>query len=155
TAVKLAAGTGAELWRRSFTGNLVGFGEEGVFDLAIDASGDVVAVGQLWVVPGAGEIRAAELARDTGPVGWRQAINGGRNAFSLDGANAVAIDAAGDVVLGGQLQDAWRGLGDSDFVVMKLAGSDGHELWRMTIAGSGGMGELCTRIVVDPAGNVV
>ena len=49
-------------------------------------------------------------------------------------ARVVSVDASGDVVVGGT---RFRTLPGSDAVVVKLAGADGHVLWRVEFDGAG------------------
>ena len=54
---------------------------------------------------------------------WRQTLNGTAN--EIDRANAVALDAAGDVVAAGFLANTTTG---ADFTVVKFDGATGAEL---------------------------
>ena len=59
-------------------------------------------------------------------------ING--SADSNDVANAVAIDAAGDVIAAGVIRNTGS---DADFPVVKLNGTTGEVLWRAVTSDSG------------------
>jgi hypothetical protein len=131
TVVKLGGGSGAELWRARVVGSAPG----GLASaLAVDAMGDVIAAG---LVANGDLTTRSEIAivRFTGASGaelWRTVIGGNGNGF--DHASAVALDAAGDVMVAGRLVQAATG---PDFFVAKLSGATGVELWRRTLDGGG------------------
>jgi outer membrane protein assembly factor BamB len=117
--MKLAAATGAELWRREIDGD----GDRDFpIAMAVHASGDVVVAG-ITTQDSIGHFTVIKFAGGSGTELWRQTIAGtpANGAF----AAAVAIDSAGDVVAGGALSG-----GTTDFTVLKLAGATGAELWR-------------------------
>ena len=108
----------------------------------------------------AGLITAAETDADfavvkfdgaTGTELWRKTINGSALS-SYDVALAVAVDAAGDVVASGRIQNAGVGW---DFTVAKLAGANGAERWRRVINGTGDDRDEAYAVAVDGAGDVV
>lgn len=67
---------------------------------------------------GLGDTLIVRLAGDTGAELWR---------FTGVNAASLAVDPAGDVLVGGFLGYSVL---DSDGIVLKLAGSDGSEVWR-------------------------
>ena len=82
---------------------------------------------------------------------WQVTINGTANNFDL--ANAVTVDAAGDVVAAGGTENIGTGL--RDFTVVKLAGATGVELWRQEIDGTANGIDFAFKVAVDAAGDVV
>ncbi len=102
-----------------------------------------------------------------------------------DWAGSVAVDAAGNVVAGGQLQDTPLGLGRcsengsilcrsdrpctnegagvcepspllaEEFAVIKFAGADGRELWRGTFSDPEPGRGAVNALALDPSGDVV
>lgn len=181
---KLDAGDGAPLWLRS----AVTVATE---DLAVDAQGDVVVVGEsdvgfgveklrgsdgttLWslsrgagralavrldasgdvIVAGAIERRGDEsfavvkIDGDTGIHLWTRIAPGRVPARGL----ALAVDAAGDVVVGGVAAAAARG---EDLAVLKLRGSDGRIRWRRLVDGGRRGDDRARAVALDAAGNAV
>jgi cysteine-rich repeat protein len=69
-----------------------------------------------------------------------------------DDAFGVAVDAAGDVIVGGQISDATT---DDDLVVMKLAGATGDEVWRTTVKGNNANDDDAAAVALDAAGNAL
>lgn len=64
-----------------------------------------------------------------------------------DGAWAVAMDPAGDVVA--------AGLAAGDFAVVKLAAADGRILWQARVDGAAHAFDRGIAVTVDAAGDVV
>lgn len=98
-----------------------------------------------------------KLAGSTGALLWRKVLKGMKDikggATSDDEALAIAVDAAGDVIAGGMTQNYFSG---HDFTVVKLAGTNGAELWTQTIRGTAPNGEDQVRAVtVDRNGDVL
>ncbi len=86
---------------------------------------------------------------------WAKAFNG-PVVYTPSWADAVAVDANGDIVAAGTLPDQFF-VGLHRFAVMKLAGSDGTVLWRREITGTNERSNLneATAVVVTPDGDVV
>lgn len=144
--VKLAATNGAEMWRRVLGG-------PGGFDLAnavaVDGAQDVFAAG---VTSAAGtdtrnmQFTVVKLAGATGAVLWRQDITAGVGA-----AYGLAVDSVGDAVAVGSL---FGSLLSTAFVVVKLAGTSGTEMWRATFV-PGGSITAARVITLAPSDDVV
>lgn len=167
--VRLAAATGAQVWRHTVNQVLY---ESYVLSLAVDPSGDLLVGGNfdncavrklsgatgnlLWTSSGvsfrASEVlvlsggdvvaagaertndgarfRVARFASANGSQVWQQTI-GSYN----DAALAAAVDAAGDVVVGG-LTGAGLGCGGCSMMTIgKLAGASGAILWQRDLRG--------------------
>jgi outer membrane protein assembly factor BamB len=137
--VKVDGASGAELCRMTDT-LTVGF-----LSLALDGAGDA-AVGtedEFTIVKVSGA-SCTEL--------WRTTLLGAVPAFT-DAVRALATDASGDVIAAGRLSPLAN---DHDFVVAKLSGATGSELWRTTISGTAtGSSDLPLAIAVAPSGDVV
>jgi outer membrane protein assembly factor BamB len=101
--------------------------------VALDAAGDVIAVGGIEGTTTAPFRSTSDLAvvkfdGQTGRERWRFLLNG--TADDGDGANGVAVDAIGDViVVGGVREGEWPSAYPVG-VALKLAGGDGRLLWR-------------------------
>jgi hypothetical protein len=120
TVAKLDAATGGEIWR-----NMLPNG--GVFGaLAVDALGNVIAAGyQNAPSPGNYQPLVAKFASGSGLLFWQYDLPGDESGY----ANAVAVDAGGDVhVTGGH---------EGNLFASKLDGADGAELWRSELGGNG------------------
>jgi outer membrane protein assembly factor BamB len=143
--VKLDGLTGAERWR--FKPTPPGQENSGANVLAVDPAGDVVAAGIFSpIVPGVVTpitVTVVKLAGDAGTLVWRRDVD---VAFQV---NAVAIDPAGDVLLAVSTRET----GQSDFGVVKVAGSSGEILWVARENGGGGFQEAA-RVVADGSGTV-
>ena len=142
---KLDATTGAVLWRRDLDGS--SGVAQGALAIAVDAAGDVVAAGGLDL-----DFTVVKLVGTTGAELWRLQIDGTETFETAEEARAVAIDSAGDVVAAGFLNN----LGASrDFVVVKVAGASGVELWRHETDGGDGKLDQAAAVAIDGLGDVV
>jgi hypothetical protein len=135
---KLSGSTGAELWRYELNGEADDF--DRALTLAIDNDGDAVVGGYLSRAADSGvDFAVIKLSGADGIERWRHVVDGAMSetdlpGWVLDGAHSVVVDAAGDVFAGGTLYELD---GFSEFTVMKLASSNGSELWRQTLDGTG------------------
>ncbi len=143
TIARLDGATGAELWRHD-VGGLVGHNMPRA--LGITPSGDVVAAG---IVNDEGFL-AIRLDGAAGTEEWRFHETGPASSFeTVNIAATLAVDTAGDVLVGGAIESA----GDdslADATVVKLAGASGTEIWRHAVTDIG-----TARVVVSPAGAIV
>ena len=174
TVVKLDGNSGVERWRRIIDcGRGAGLKDEAMA-IALDAVGDVVAAGEMcgfkfvWEGPGAekpfeftSEFTVVKLDGTSGAERWRYVIGSSTNSTGI--AAAVAVDAAGNVVVTGSTGSLQPGSGEAarptpltqrfDFIVVKLDGDSGVERWRRVVTSQfGGNG---SEVVVDGAGDVV
>jgi uncharacterized delta-60 repeat protein len=146
TVAKFAGGP--EVWRRNVggTGNAV----DQASALALDAAGNAVAVGFTINAGTDLDLTVVKLAAADGHVLWRRDFNGTVGQFDL--ATAVAVDGGGDVLVGGALQNRAEGF---DFVVLKLAGANGAEIWRAQPAATvADAFNVATAVAVDADDNV-
>jgi len=182
---RLDGTTGTEVWRQEIDG--IG-GYDDATDLAVDGAGDVLVGGELGQ-----NFALLKLAGGSGAEAWRYmggpgltyavALAGGGDgvgaginyinyAFTVvrvDGATgtevwrteldaglayAVIVDAAGDVIAAGSFEEPTPCCGN-DFVVVKLAGATGAELWRRQIAGVGTYSNYAYSVAADALGDVV
>jgi uncharacterized delta-60 repeat protein len=151
TVARFAAVNGKELWRRSLDGTSNGF--DAADALAIDAAGNILAVGELDNTTTDRDFVVVKLAPG-GQVRWTQTLNGAGNG--ADAATSVTLDTAGNPIVGGLL--VTRGgtlLTAQALLVVKLAAATGVEIWRHT-SGAGSFSSDAARAVgVDGIGNVV
>ncbi len=123
-------------------------GTAGFDDMAnavtVDAAGDVVAAGFTFNTGTFTDFTVIKFSGADGTELWRKVINGTSNL--PDVAEAVTVDAVGDVVAAGWTQNTGTGIG---FTVVKFSGTDGAELWRKVIDGQ------ARAVAVDTVGDVV
>src|SRR5262249_53238977 len=149
--------TGGERWRWTLPeGGTLGGGiyYEYIQQVAAATDGDGVGVGRSTGsgAPALVDARVVTLGGATRQLRWLRRLNGDLDwALSYNAMSTVAIDAAGDVVVGGALQNSMPLL-NLDFTVMKLAGSDGATLWRTTYPGKldTDARESAQRVVIAP-----
>lgn len=151
TVIKLSGTTGAELWRLSLDGTNTSFRTVQLArTLALDGAGDVVAAGFLNNEATGRDFAVVKVAGDSGAELWRYDLDGGDGA--PDQAIAVAVDAAGDVVAGGELEGSGVG---NDFTVVKLAGTTGDEVWIERINGTENADDGAFAVAIDAGGDVI
>jgi outer membrane protein assembly factor BamB len=113
-------------------------------DVATDPADDVFAVG---LVTG---FTAVKLAGESGAELWRRTITGTGPATGQ--ARAVASAPNGDAIVAGSVSNTGTG---SDFLVSRLAGLDGSDVWRRDLDGTSGFGEEARDVATDSLGDVV
>jgi outer membrane protein assembly factor BamB len=130
--VKLDRRTGARIWRHRIgvAGRPWGVALVGV--LAPIAGTDVVAGGEVKSPTESGAL-IARLAGQDGTERWRRLLRGGAAAPARERVTAAAVDAAGDVLVGGTLQSTDIPGDYGSFAVVKLRGADGGDLWRFRL----------------------
>jgi len=159
TVIKFDGVTGVELWRKvvipgTFPGSVLANGSGWANAVTVDAAGNVVAAGHIHAhnTGTSSEFTVVKFDGASGAEFWRNMINAGAN----DLANAVAVDAAGNVTAAGISENPNTGI---DFIVVKFDGATGQELWRHLIDGSGPDSydnyDSAHAVVVDAAGNVI
>jgi hypothetical protein len=120
--------------------------------IAVDAGGHVVIAG---VTQNSGIPQDFTVLKVDGSRGvelWRKVIHGTASSTQgSDGANAVAVDAAGNVFAAGVVTNADTG---ADFIVVKFDEATGAELWRQTINGTANGFDAANTVAVDAAGDV-
>src|SRR5439155_15624641 len=133
TAVKLSP-SGTILWRTNVSGGIA----DRARAIALDPAGDVALAGA--VVSGGSVVK---LSGATGAELWRQAI--GTSAL------AVAADNSGDVAAAGTTRHSQT---FNDFLVVKLSGKNGHQIWQRELQGPADL-EEARSVRIDGAGNVI
>jgi hypothetical protein len=135
---RLAGRSGRFVWRRSLHGGSDDpnhTGTDAALAMSLDPRGDVVAAGTLKASAAPqyhslADFAVVKLDGKTGRDVWRYQRDGAQH--DSDAATHVGVDAAGDVLAAGWMADlpfpAFR-----QPLVVKLAGSDGGELWRAPI----------------------
>jgi outer membrane protein assembly factor BamB len=143
--VKVSGADGSELWRHQIARHEFS-GGDAALGVAVDGSGDVVAVGIVRVfvdnsLPS--KFTVIKLAGATGSLRWRHDVPEGTSSGN---GTSVVLDAVGDVIAAGIIGVT---LG-----VIKLDAATGSEQWRHT--GGPPPSPFSGRVVdVDRAGDVL
>ena len=143
---------GEELWLRQFGGNGADSAQAG----AVDGFGNLYVVGQS---PGesqsnlnVGGVSGAFVRKFTGDGGELWSRQFGAQLFAK--ANGVAVDAAGNVYVAGQVEGALPGqphFGNNDAFV-RAYDSSGNELWTRQFGAEGG--DFAQNVVVTEEGSL-
>lgn len=148
--VKLKGTNGDELWHQAISGKSMPSTDIGNA-VTTDASDDILVAGGLEEAAGEGERYAIlKLSGESGREKWRYLA--GPNSQAV----GVATDDRGDVFGTGTT----LGLRGRDFTVVKVARSDGQQLWRRDINGTGTSGgvepdDFGYAVVARPNGDAV
>ena len=119
----------ASAWRFTLDGASAFGPSETVEAITTTPSGDVVAAGFVVSSGFDTDLVVTKLSKVGGTPIWSVIIDG--PAGSTDEAQDVVVDAAGDVIVGGSLQDFAN---PRTLTVLKLSGNDGTEIWRTSIS---------------------
>ncbi|MES2933900.1 MAG: InlB B-repeat-containing protein [Pseudomonadota bacterium] len=160
-AIKLDANSGNISWVKNFGGSSATARAHAV---AVDGSGNVVLAGLFFngnlttpALTKFGDFDAFVIKLDAnGNTSWSRNYGGSDVSYMI--AEAVAIDGAGNVVLGGTTYSSLTTpllpiIGDGDAFVIKL-NSTGTTLWAKSFGGSGAYASA-KAIAVDGSGNIV
>lgn len=163
-AVKLDGATGDELWRYQAVAEdsltslseYVWYGQSGISDVAVDGDDNVFLVGYSAnsFVDGAGDagdldMIVIKLDGATGDELWRS--QGGIET-GWEQLYAARVDDSGDLLAAGSTRPADSDQRGGDFVIMKISGVDGTNIWERT--GSTTTADILTGVDVDEAGDV-
>jgi hypothetical protein len=142
--VKLHRQHGAAMWRYHPSNTVPG--SESVHAVAFDPVGHPIVAGVTTEEDPAhrGRLTVIKIDKDTGVLHWITRVRAGS-------AMSVAVDAAGDVIAAGTLDN---GAGVEGMGVVKLRGSDGVELWRAQPSGTEPGGQV-RALALDSSGNAV
>jgi hypothetical protein len=156
-AVKLAGADGSELWRRELAGSTP-FTEfyftanDRLPYLALGPAGDPFVAGQFDNVGSRSDLVAMRLSGLDGSTVWQTALNGTEGAGAIDYAGGITVDALGDPVVTGVLDNVGS---EYDGVVVKLSGATGAEVWRRFVRGPDDARDIAQGVAVDGSGDVV
>ena len=148
TVVKLAP-DGRVLWTRQFSGGAVPPEDDVLNAVVSGGDGSIYAAGTLRRPGTSADLFVVKLAPD-GTELWRRLYASDGNEF--DEAVALALEANGDVVVGGSV-----GPGAVKWLVMRLAAADGGVVWSTILAGTEPVSSSVLKaIAIDPiTGDVV
>jgi uncharacterized delta-60 repeat protein len=144
---KYNGATGGDLWNKRDDGG--GNGDDAATAIALDAAGNVIVTGSATVIGNGLDFYTAKYASANGALLWSRRYNG--TGDGDDVAAAVAVDAAGSVVVTGTS----RGNGSKDFYTAKYDGVTDTIIWDESYNGPGGGEDEATAVAVDAAGNVI
>lgn len=127
-----------------------GIGNDYSHAVAMDREGNVLVTGEVAAGLG-GDIYTAKYAASDGHLLWEKSYNGTGN--NNDVGNAIAVDAAGDVVVTGfSVGGAPAGAG---MYTAKYASADGRLMWQHFLRGPSNEIAFAYNVKVDAAGDVV
>lgn len=136
--------SGTQQWAMRYSG--YSYYDAEAHALALDPSGNVCVTG--WAFESTGGFNYVTIRYSSG--GTQQWINAYDNSWD-DWAEAIAIDAVGNVYVTGASQSAL--FSPLDFATVKYS-PNGTELWEARYTGPAGYDDWATAIAVDTAGNV-
>ena len=152
TAAPAGAQSVRELWKQRFDSD-VHDGDRPTA-IAVDTAGNVAVTGTSYKADGGTRCYTAKYSSASGGLLWQKFYTG--PAQRNDGANAVATDSAGNVIITGFTDSAFNGVGrPADFFAAKYAATDGKLLWARRHNGAGGNESAGTSVAVDHADNVI
>jgi len=140
---KYASDDGALLWQQA---GRAGYGQA----VMVDSGGDVLVAGLSPGSAGFFDAYTAKYGSSDGALRWEQNYNGPANR--TDAAQAVAMDARGNVIVTGA---SVGGGGTSDYYTSKYAAKDGSLLWEVRYDGPAKGPDMARALALDGAGNVV
>ncbi|MGE0357595.1 MAG: PQQ-binding-like beta-propeller repeat protein [Burkholderiales bacterium] len=148
--VKYAAADGATIWEKTFAG--ADAGDDMYYSLALDASGNAIVAGFTFSTAGSNDWNVAKYAAADGALLWRKSVGGSGNLSDV--AVTVAVDAQGNAIAGGRINDS-ADPANRDMHAVKFAASDGAVLWRYTYAGSAGAFDRVASVATAPGVTVL
>ena len=149
---KYSAADGVLLWeqRHRGQGNDFNFARA----VVVDSRGDVIVTGQSdgGVFVTSTDIYTAKYAGDDGRLLWERRYNNPVNRG--DEANAIAVDAEGNVVITGSTTTSAQ-TGRTDYYTAKYSGADGALIWERLYNGPASRSDRALKVVIDPDGNAI
>ncbi|HAB19879.1 MAG TPA: hypothetical protein DCE44_26030, partial [Verrucomicrobiales bacterium] len=119
--------------------------------LVVDKAGNVIVTGtSRSSAHNRGDFYTAKYSGADGALLWERRYDG--PSYGDDVANAIAVDAQGNVVVTG---GSTAGAHGSDFYTAKYAGTDGAVLWERRYNGPADGYDAAAAVAVDSSGNVL
>jgi uncharacterized delta-60 repeat protein len=144
-ATSVASAKVHEMWVARYNGP--GDDQDGAWALTVDADGNIYVTGQSY---GSGTYSDYATVKydPNGDTVWVARYNSPWNSGDI--ANAVAVDAAGNVYVTG---DSYVSTGYTDYATVKYD-PDGNQLWVARYDGTAEYFDRATALAVDDSGNV-
>ncbi len=139
--MKLAP-SGSLMWSKAIGGS----GDDNAYAVTVDGAGNIIIAGSTSSFGAGGDDVYVVKLDGAGNLVWATAVGGTGNDY----AEAVTVDAAGDLVVAGHTQSF--GAGAIDMYVAKLTGTGGL-LWAKTYGGANS--DRAYGVIADNSGNVV
>lgn len=147
--VKYRAADGVRLWDDRYDGT--GDGDDGAVAVVLDGGQNVVVAGSSAGTAGSGmDLFLRKYNGSTGATMWSERYNG--PSSGNDAAEALALDADGNVVVTGYSAESGAGL---DLYTAKYASGNGARLWFRRYNGTGNGDDSGVGVAVDDSGGVV
>jgi uncharacterized delta-60 repeat protein len=137
---------GIQRWVDRYHG---GVGDDFAYALAVDAAGNVYVTGES-VGSGTGSDYATIKYGPRGRRYWVARYDSPHPGFASDVANAIAVDASGNVYVTGESNDVGT---ETDFATVKYSAS-GAEQWVARYNDPANAFDQATALAVDASGNV-
>lgn len=141
-----AAGT--QQWVHTFNGT-VATGNDLPVAVLTDANNDVFVAGTAVNTGTSNDLVVVKINGATGAQIWATPINGGASGFHDDAAFGLVLDAAGNPVVTGRLDN----FSSADFAAVKLDNVTGGVIWNTRVPTA--VGDEPHAIAIDGAGDVV
>jgi len=141
---KLDGTDGTELWRTTIDGSAND--DDDIRAIAVDSANDVIAAGVLKNL-GSRDLFVVKLEGDTGAELWRREIDAGVEDLIRD----IDVDSANDIALVGDVGTT----PNTDFVVAKIAGATGADLWRHDLNGTSWSDDRGAEVAFTATGDVL
>ena len=119
--------------------------------ITVDGAGNSYLAGSVDEGDGGSPFAVVKLGPD-GALRWSARYDGSRGGVGGQ-ANAVVVDAAGNVYAAGYVGDGVIFNTNHDYLVVKF-GADGTQRWAHRYDGPGANSDFAEQLVVDAAGNV-
>ncbi len=148
TVAKLARDSGEVVWRTDING--AANEDDFASSVVLDAQGNAVVVGDTVNSPGSRDFSVFKLSGASGGEVWRLLLRGAAGASNY--AQAVALDANGDVLAAGETQNFDPSM--SEFTVVKARGDTGAEVWHHLADGDLGESSFANGVAVDANGDI-
>ena len=143
SVAKLDRNTGDEVWRSSINGDAGN--DEQALAIAVDGAGNAIAAGYVVNQATGQDFAVAKFDGASGAELWRKFVDSDGGSGLRERANAVAVDAQGNIFVAGLLA-----FSANSFTLMKLNGATGAEIWRQMSSGGG----EALALAIDSAGDV-
>jgi hypothetical protein len=145
---------GALQWTAKYLNALHGTDSGGVRSIAVDTAGNVYAAGFVYTRVTQFLVNMDWLVVSYSPDGverWSHRVNGTSNVW--DNAGSVAVDATGNVLVAGSIDDVTSG-GQNGWTLIKYS-PNGVPIWRRTDLRTDSTVDGLGNLHVDPNGNIV